>query len=262
MITLLNGEQWSREDILQRMDDDSFYYGYLGEHALSSSSLKKLVEGPKQYKKSLIRDDKPIQAFRDGRLIHLCLLEPEKVGDLIIMEGTKARNDFKEATAEHGEHMVYTKSELDNAYWIADAVKRNRHAEYLLSDMDRELSGIEMIEGLATRAKADAISKDKSVVIDLKTTSSPVDENSFRWSARNFKYNLQAALYLKVFGASEFTFLVINKETKDIGIFQCSEEFIASGEFLIEQGIETYNKYFASEEAKQEIQHHVVRGLL
>lgn len=262
MITLLNGEQWSREDILKKMDDDSFYYGYLGEHALSSSALKKLVEGPKQYRKSLVRDDKPIQALRDGRLVHLCLLEPEKVGDLIITEGTKARNDFKDATAEHGEHMVYTRSELDNAYWIADAVRSNRHAEYLLSDLDRELSGIEMIEGLATRAKADAISKDRSVIIDLKTTSAPVSEDSFRWSARNFMYNLQAALYLKVFGASEFTFLVINKESKDIGIFPCSDEFIASGEILIQQGIEMYNRYFSSEEAKAEIQHHVVRGLL
>jgi hypothetical protein len=44
MITLLNGEEWQEADILKRMDDDSFYYGHLGKHALSSSSLKKLLQ--------------------------------------------------------------------------------------------------------------------------------------------------------------------------------------------------------------------------
>jgi len=262
MITLLNGEQWNKEEILAKMSDDEFYYGHLGKHALSSSALKKLVESPKAYKKSLKRDDKPAQALRDGRLVHLCLLEPEKVKDLIIMEGTKARNDFKEATAEHGEHLVYTQSEMDNAYWIADAVRNNSSAEYLLNGLDAEVSGIDEVDGFACRAKADAINKSGSLIVDLKTTSSPVNENAFRWSAKNFMYNLQAALYCRIFKASEFIFLVINKDTKDIGIFDCSEEFITSGQFLIEEGIETYRKYFTSEEGIAQIRNYVVRGTL
>lgn len=262
MITLLNGEQWDRAEILKKMLDDDFYYGHLGEHALSSSALKKLVESPKAYQKSLRRDDKPIQALRDGRLVHLCLLEPEKVNDLIIMEGTKARNDFKQATAEHGEHLVYTQSELDNAYWIADAVRSNSSAEYLLNGMTMETPAIEEIDGLACRAKADAISKDGSLIVDLKTTSTPVNENAFRWSAKNFLYNLQAALYCRIFNANEFIFLVINKDSKDVGIFDCSEEFIQSGNYLIEQGMEVYREYFSTEEAKQQIKNYVVRGTL
>ena len=43
MITLLNGEHWGKEEILTQMHDDTFYYGHLGQHALSSSSLKTIL---------------------------------------------------------------------------------------------------------------------------------------------------------------------------------------------------------------------------
>ena len=37
MITLLNGEKWDEKELLSKMDDDSFYYGHLGKHALSTT---------------------------------------------------------------------------------------------------------------------------------------------------------------------------------------------------------------------------------
>ena len=77
MITLLNGEEWQEADILKKMEDDSFYYGHLGKNALSSSSLKKLLQSPKAYQASLRASDNS-QALRDGRLVHLAILEKEK----------------------------------------------------------------------------------------------------------------------------------------------------------------------------------------
>ena len=46
-IKLLNGEEFKVKDILTKMDDDSFYYGYLGKHALSSSMCKSLLDSHK-----------------------------------------------------------------------------------------------------------------------------------------------------------------------------------------------------------------------
>jgi hypothetical protein len=147
MITLLNGEEWQEADILKRMEDDSFYYGHLGQHALSSSALKKVLTSPNAYLKSLRVSDTG-QALRDGRLIHMSILEKEKLSDLIVIEGTKAKKEFKDAVEEHGEHMVYTESEMQNAYWIADAVLNNNEASFLLEDCDFELPGVSMIDGL------------------------------------------------------------------------------------------------------------------
>lgn len=259
MITLLNGEQWQEADILKRMEDDSFYYGHLGQHALSSSSLKKLLESPKAYKASLRGNDSS-QALRDGQLVHLAVLEKHRLDDLVIINGTKAKKEFKEAVAEYGEHMVFTESEMNNAYWIADAVHSNSEASFLLQDCNYEQAGVGMIDYLPFRAKADAMTKDGSVIIDLKTTSDKVSD--FQWTAKRYNYALQAALYLHLFGATEFIFLVVNKQTKDIGIFTCSGEFLEKGYDDIYRGIGVYREFFLSEDSEELIKNNVIRGIL
>ena len=259
MITLLNGEEWQEADILKRMEDDSFYYGHLGQHALSSSSLKKLLQSPRAYQSSL-RYSESSQALRDGQLVHLSILEKHKLKDLVIIEGTKARKEFKDAVAEHGEHKVFTESEVNNAYWIADAVHSNQEAMFLLSGCDYEVPGVAMIEGIAHRAKADAITKDRSVIIDIKTTSSDISE--FKWSAKKFNYALQASLYLKIFGAQEFIFLVVQKDTKDIGIFTCSDEFLSYGAVDVQAGIQIYKDFFLQPNSDELIKNNVIRGVL
>jgi hypothetical protein len=260
MITLLNGEEWQEADILKRMEDDSFYYGHLGQNALSSSALKKVLTSPNAYLKSLRVSDTG-QALRDGRLIHMSILEKEKLSDLIVIEGTKAKKEFKDAVEEHGEHMVYTESEMQNAYWIADAVLNNNEASFLLEDCDFELPGVSMIDGLAFRAKADVVSKDRRKIIDIKTTSSDIQD--FKYAAKKFSYDLQAALYLRVFNSDEFVFLVVNKDTKDIGIFECSEQFLEWGNNAVEHGIKMYKYWLEDPIARAQIkQNYVIRGIL
>lgn len=259
MITLLNGDVWNRHEIVQKMADDNFYYGYLGKHALSSSANKKLLESPKAYEAYLRQSDNS-QALRDGRLVHLAVLEKNKLNDLIIINGTKAKKEYKDAVDEHGDHMVYTESEMTSAYWIADAVHSNDEAMFLLNDCDYEVAGIKEVSGLAHRAKADAITKDRKVIIDLKTTSEKVSD--FHWAAKRYNYALQAALYLYIFCAEEFIFLVVNKTTKDIGIFTCSTMFLEGGMQDVYKSIEVYNQWIAQPNSGELIKNYVVRGIL
>ena len=259
MITLLNGEEWQENDILQKMEDDSFYYGHLGQHALSSSSLKKLLQSPKAYQASLRASDSS-QALRDGRLVHLAVLEKHKLNDLVIINGTKAKKEFKDAVAEHGDHLVYTESEMNNAYWVADAVHNNADASFLIGDCDYEVPGVDMIEGIAFRAKADAITKGRDTIIDLKTTSGGMED--FKWSAKKYNYGLQAALYMTIFNVPNFIFLVVDKFSKDIGIFECSNEFLEKGYDDIHRGIEIYKEFFMSDNSEELINNNVYRGIL
>jgi len=76
-ITLLDGKQYDRAELLKKMDDDSFYYGELNKLALSSSSLKQILASPKTYKYSLEYGSEESQALRDGWLFHTAILEPE-----------------------------------------------------------------------------------------------------------------------------------------------------------------------------------------
>lgn len=257
MIQLLNKELWEEKAILEKMYDDSFYYGHLGKHALSSSAAKKLIESPKAYAKSL-RMSSDSQALRDGRLVHLSVLEPHRLNDLTVVEGTKASKAFKGAVEEYGKDMVYTESELNNANWIAKAVKECNEAWHLLDGCSFEKPAIKMLDGLAFRGKADAM-KGKTI-IDLKTTSGGLAK--FKWSSKNFSYDLQAALYLHLFDADEFIFLVVDKDTKDIGIFECSGRFIQDGLDKVDKAIENYKHFFINTDPMESVRNYVTREML
>tara|TARA_R110002074_G_scaffold27032_6_gene78903 strand:+ start:1521 stop:2285 length:765 start_codon:yes stop_codon:yes gene_type:complete len=241
MIKTFDNKEWQREDMLKRMYDDEFYYGYLGSNALSSSSAKKLIQSPKAYLKSL-KINSDAQPLRDGRLVHLSVLEPQKVKDLTIIDGSKATKAFKQAVIELGSANVYTRSEFNNANYIAESVLKCNEVTNLLKGAEFEVPEIAMIDGLPFRGKADVL--NGNVVIDLKTTG---DITRFKWSAKNFSYDLQAALYMKMFNADAFIFVVVDKDTKDIMICDCSDEFIRTGLRKLDTAIEQYKYFFQDE---------------
>ena len=263
MIKLLNGELYEDEALIKKMYDDSFYYGHLGKYALSSSALKDLLKSPKMYQKSL-HTSKKSQALRDGSLIHLHMLEKDKLNDLTIVDGSKATKAFKEAVSERGEHMVYTKSEVDNAYWIAKAALECNDVYNLLDGCEFEKPGAKMISDLPFRAKADAI-KGKTI-IDLKTTSAQGGSGDavgkFHWTAKNFSYDLQAALYMHIFNADKFIFLVVDKDSRDIGIFECSEGFIENGKQKVRDAIDNYKHFFVDTDPLDSVRNYVLKDVL
>lgn len=241
MIKTFDNKEWNYIDIIKRMYDDDFYYGYLGSNALSSSSAKKLLQSPKAYLKSL-NINSNAQPLRDGRLVHLSVLEPHKVKDLTIVDGSKATKAFKQAVLELGSENVYTRSEFNNANAIANSVLKCSEVTKLLQGAEFEVPQASMIEGLPFRGKADVL--NGNVVIDLKTTG---DITKFRWSAKHFSYDLQAALYMKMFDADAFIFVVVDKDTKDIMICDCSDEFIRTGLHKLDMAIEQYKYFFQDE---------------
>lgn len=254
MITLLNGEVWEESKLLEKMYDDDFYYNYLEtDKALSSSSLKKLLTSPKKF---LAPSNLPQQALRDGSLIHLHLLEPEKLDELVIVDSDKRTKAYKEAALEHGKDKVFSSSEVKNAYWIAKAVQDCDEAMELLEGAKFEVPGVKMYGDIAIRGKADAL-KGKTI-IDVKSTA---DISKFKWSAKNFNYSLQAALYLDLFDAEEFVFLVVDKDTRDVGIFECSEYFLNEGFDDLERSLESYKFWFLDNDPTT-IKQYVKRAVL
>jgi len=88
MITLLNGENYGKEEIIGMAYDDEFYYGVLGKNALSSSSLKMLLKSPKTYRNILNYGSTDSSALVLGKLLHWMVLEPHKVKKLHIVEAS------------------------------------------------------------------------------------------------------------------------------------------------------------------------------
>ncbi len=255
MITLLNGETWGKEEILTQMYSDEFYYSHLGKHALSSSSLKMILKSPKTYRNVMKYGDPngDSPALAAGKLAHWMVLEPHKIDQLHFVDAsTKNTKIYKEAKEKYGE--VFLTKERSAAERLTDAIFRNEAALQLLTDSEFEVPEIAMIEGLPFRGKADIIQGD--TIIDYKTSA---ELSSFRYSADKYGYDLQAYMYLRMFNKKKFTFLVIDKASTDIGIFETTDEFIARGEQKFIQAVDNY-KYFFQD--GNDLDQYVMRGIL
>ena len=254
MITLLNGDAWAKEEILANMFDDEFYYSHLGKHALSSSSLKTILKSPKTYR-NVIKYGDPSgdsPALSLGKLAHWMLLEPHKIDKLHFIDAsTKNTKIYKEAKEFHDE--VFLTKERKATERIT-AVLRNEAALKLLSNSEFEVPEIAMIEGLPFRGKADIIQGD--TIIDYKTSS---ELKNFRYSADKYGYDLQAYMYLRLFNKKKFTFLVVDKGSTDIAIFETSEDFINKGKDKFYTAVENYKYFF---EDNNDLDQYVMRGIL
>jgi hypothetical protein len=222
------------------MLDDTFYYGELNTLALSSSSLKQLLSSPKTYNFSLKYGSEESAALRAGALFHWAILEPEKFASQKFVD-VQSRNTkkFREAKEEFGK--VFTAKERSEAERLVDAFYRNEHAKELITKADFEIPAIDNVLGMPFRGKADVLGTNR--IVDLKTTT---DIKGFSYSANKYGYDVQCYLYCNLFKKEykDFHFLVLDKGSLDIGIFNCSEEFYYRGEEKVEKALDLYNKFF------------------
>lgn len=241
------------------LTDDSVYYGDLGKLALSSSSCKLLLESPKKYKYATLYGNEATKPMTIGRLTHLMVLEPERVDEECFFVDVKTRSAkaFKEAENEYGA-MTFTNLERSECEKIADAVLQNEAAVELLNKSQTEIGALKSVHGLPFRGKADILKSNH--IIDLKTTTGI---SFFHMSANKYNYDLQAYLYQQLFNVDRFTFLVVDKSTLDIGVFETSDEFIERGKTKLLNAIAVYNEWFRGANLKDvDVSNYILRGTL
>jgi hypothetical protein len=240
MIQLLNGEKWDEQELLAKMDDDSFYYGHLGKHALSSSSIKLLQSSPKKYHYVTQYGNEESQALRDGWLFHTSILEPDVFNSQIFVDvQSKNTKKYKEALSEHGK--VFTMKEKRDAERLADAFLKNEQALQLITNCEFEVPAVGTIDELPFRGKADVLGKQG--IVDLKTTT---DIRAFPYSAKKYGYDIQVYVYCQLFNVpyTEFKFIALDKGTLDIAIYDVSEDFYLEGERKTLEAIDRYRMFF------------------
>ena len=225
------------QDILKKLEDDSNYYGDFGKQYLSNSDIGTLLSNPKEFRIS--RPDN--KNFAEGRFFHQLLLEPEKAEDTLCVD-VSSRNSkaYKEFIAEHNVEVALLSKECNN---ILDLVQTIRGNIFMFDKMTEETNEYEKpaigtIKGMQWKGKADILCDD--CIIDLKTTS---NINDFKWSARKYNYDSQCYIYQQLFGRP-LVFYVIDKNTKMLGVYEPSEQFIEGGMLKVDRAIEVYNKFF------------------
>ena len=247
-IILLNGDKWNVKELLERMVEDNFYYGYCSNAMFSSSKVKDMSKSPKSYY-YIDKYKKSQQPLRDGQLFHLSILEPEKFDQQIFApvrsKNTKAFREMKKETLR----TVYTLQEKEDAERLAQAFLLNQKAVSMIRDSKTEVPAVGMIDGIPFRGKADVLT-NSGRVIDLKTCQ---NITNFKKDAYALGYNVQAYLYCQLFNISykDFYFIAIDKKSLDIGIYDCSKEFIETGKMTVKKVLDAYKIHLHNKEAEE-----------
>lgn len=225
-----------KEEAIEKLRDDEHYYGKFGKQYLSNSDISTLLTNPL----ALGEPSKPSAAFLVGGYFHTAILEPDKLKKYKVIESsTRNTKAYKEIS---GGELCLLQKEVDHIELMTNKMLENDVCRGLIrgANVEYEKPGITKLEELQWKGKADIVNHEEGLVIDLKTTA---DINKFRNSAWRYNYDSQAYIYSKLFGY-EMLFIVIDKTTHQIGIFDCSPEFYGRGADKVQQAAEQYKLFY------------------
>tara|TARA_A100000172_G_scaffold6035_1_gene3440 strand:- start:495 stop:1226 length:732 start_codon:yes stop_codon:yes gene_type:complete len=229
------------KEILEKLREDEHYYGKFGQQFLSNSDISTLLKNPKDLHKP--KPSSP--AFLVGGYFHTAILEPNKLKSFKIVEAsTRNTKAYKEIS--DGE-LCLLKHEVDQIELMTQAVMDNDVCrdliKPLLGQVEYEEPRVGKIHDQMWKGKADIINHEDKLIIDLKTTN---DIDKFQWSASKYNYDSQAYIYSTLFGY-EMLFMVIDKNTHQIGLFDCSPDFYKRGEDKVRKACDAYELFYNTE---------------
>ena len=230
----------NKEKVLQKLCNDEHYYGEFGNKYLSNSHVGKLLKDPLR----AFEPSKPSPAFLIGGYFHTCILEPNKIDKYKVVKSTTRNTKAYKDVA--GGELCLLQHEVDTIELMREKVMSNDICKDLIqgSQTEYEQPGITELFGNKWKGKADIVNHEEKLVIDLKTTA---DIEKFQWSASKYNYDSQAYIYSKLFGY-EFLFIVIDKNTHQIGMFDCSPQFYERGEEKVSKASEAYDLFYKTKD--------------
>jgi hypothetical protein len=230
-------------EIIEKLRDDENYYGDFGKQFLSNSDISALLTNPLDFKKP----SKPSPAFLVGGYFHTCILEPDKLKKYkVINASTRNTKVYKEIS---GGELCLLQHEVDQIEVMRDKMLNNEIISKLITgNVEYEVPGIVEIENNFWKGKADIVNHDEKLIIDLKTTN---DIQSFRYSAKRYNYDSQAYIYNKLFNY-DFLFIVVDKNTHQLGLFDVSDKFYQTGLDKVQKATDVYELFYKTENFKPE----------
>jgi len=234
-----------KQKILKKLRNDEDYYGNFGKQFLSNSDIYHLLNNPLKFHQPSV----PSPAFLVGGYFHTAILEPDKIEKYkVVKSTTRNTKQYKEIS---GGELCLLQHEVDNIELMREVLMDNDICRELIESRiegaepnEYEVPMIKELEGVTWKGKADIVNHNEKLVIDLKTTG---DIDKFRWSANKFNYDSQAYIYSQLFGY-EMLFIVIDKTTHQLGLFDCSPQFYENGLDKVRKAVEVYDLFFKTED--------------
>ena len=230
----------NKKNFIAKLKDDTHYYGDFGRQYLSNSDISTLLSNPLAFG----QPSKPSAAFLVGGYFHTAILEPNKLKKYqVIPSSTRNTKLYKEMS---GGELCLLQHEVDMIEAMKDKMISNDICNGLINstNTEYEVPGVSELFKYVWKGKADIINHDDKLVVDIKTTA---DINKFKSSAYRYNYDSQAYIYRRLFGY-DMLFIVIDKNTHQLGIFDCSDEFYRSGEDKVLRAEEAYELFYKTKD--------------
>tara|TARA_R100000900_G_scaffold83521_1_gene65752 strand:- start:547 stop:1278 length:732 start_codon:yes stop_codon:yes gene_type:complete len=230
----------NKKNIIAKLKDDTHYYGDFGKKYLSNSDISTLLSNPL----ALGQPSKPSSAFLVGGYFHTAILEPDKLKKYkIIPATTRNTKMYKEMS---GGELCLLQHEVDHIELMTEKMLNNDVCKNLIHAdwCEYEQPGVDQVGRYVWKGKADIINHADKLVVDIKTTA---DINKFKNSAYRYNYDSQAYIYQTLFGY-EMVFIVIDKTTHQLGVFDCSPEFLASGKDKVNRAEDAYELFYKTKD--------------
>jgi exodeoxyribonuclease VIII len=242
--------------------------------ALSNSSLSVLKRSPTEFYKRFVTGEMKGQetdAMLLGSAVHMLALEPERFdAEYVVLDGpinqskkppgpygrdTKAFQKWLDAEMMQQCRKVLVREEFAESLAIAKAFQAHPTIAAIMASRAEKLFeseyGLqyETSDGQTVdlKCKIDFVCPPERLIIDMKTTSDP-SPYAWSWSAEDFGYHRQAAIYSDAMQAKygePFRFLfgvVRSKEPYEAAVYELDAESIQRGrveyEALIEECID------------------------
>ncbi len=229
-----------KKNIIAKLKDDTHYYGDFGKKYLSNSDISTLLSNPL----ALGQPSKPSSAFLVGGYFHTAILEPDKLKKYkVIPATTRNTKMYKEMS---GGELCLLQHEVDHIELMTEKMMSNDVCKNLIQAdwCEYEQPGVDQVGRYMWKGKADIINHADKLVVDIKTTA---DIQKFKSSAYRYNYDSQAYIYQTLFGY-EMVFIVIDKTTHQLGVFDCSPEFIASGKDKVDRAEDAYELFYKTKD--------------
>ena len=208
---------------------DKEYFG--ADMYLNASALKQFAKSPAHYKAYINAPSVRKKAFDIGHLTHSKILEGVQGWEIV--EGHRGGKEVKQkiAEVEAAGKIAIKPGEDDAIIKMYESVKAHSLGKHLGADVSRsELAGFVECPttGLALKAKFDYAPASGNVLFDLKTTKN-ASPKKFKWSIKDFGYDIQAAHYLYVaellgLKYEQFVFIAVESESPYLTAAYCLDQ--------------------------------------
>ena len=238
--------------------------------ALSNSSLSVLKRSPTEFYKRFITGEmkgQETEAMLLGSAVHMLALEPERFdAEYVVLDGPinpqtgkpygRDTKKFEywlmdQAANDDGRTMLI-REEFAESLAIAKAFQAHPEIMAIMASRAEKLFESEYSmeyeigdDKVEMKCKIDFVCPSERLIIDLKTTSDP-SPYAWGWSAEDFGYHRQAAIYTDAMEAKyggDFRFLfgvVRSKEPYEAAVYELDAESIQRGRVEYEALIEEY----------------------